>query len=334
MRLWYRDGMLKATLAVMIGTLVLAFSLLRRTEENFVPDIGVSVCGVLITVSLLLFILFLDRFVHRLRPVAVTALVAEAGQQSFHEAIALAARDDISFRRYEAAAEPALAVRAPYAGSIQAIDPDGLVRWATESGTDVVIARSVGDFVPKGAALMHVYGRLERLDAAELELQGLVALGEERTIEQDVAFAIRIMVDIAIRALSPAVNDPTTAVQVLDHMGETLRVVGSADLGHTPDDRARVYMHSRRWKDFLELAVTEIREYGASSIQVMRRMRAMLEELHATVTPEHRAAVEEELRRLDAAVEQHWTTSVDRDRAAVADGQGIGAPGTAGGLSV
>ena len=93
-------------------------------------------------------------------------------------------------------------------------------------------------------------------------------------------------------------------------------------------------MHARHWKDFLELAVTEIREYGAGSIQVMRRTRAMLEELRATVTPDRREAVEEELARLEAAVERHWSASVDRDRAAVADGQGIGGPSAAGGLSV
>jgi hypothetical protein len=57
----------------------------------------------------------------------------------------------------------------------------------------------------------------------------MVALGAERTIEQDPTFAIRVMVDIAVRALSPAVNDPTTAVQVLDYLEESLRVIGSAD---------------------------------------------------------------------------------------------------------
>ena len=64
---------------------------------------------------------------------------------------------------------------------------------------------------------------------AEAEAADMVALGDERTIEQDPSFAIRILVDVANLALSPAVNDPTTAVQVLDYLGETLRLIGTTD---------------------------------------------------------------------------------------------------------
>jgi uncharacterized membrane protein len=71
MRLWYRDRMLKILLAVLVGTLAFAFSLMRRVETNFVPNIGVSIAGGLIVISLLVFLLFLDRYLHRLRPVAV-----------------------------------------------------------------------------------------------------------------------------------------------------------------------------------------------------------------------------------------------------------------------
>ena len=111
----------------------------------------------------------------------------------------------------------------------------------------------------------------------------MIALGDERTIQQDPAFAIRVMVDIAIRALSPAVNDPTTAVQVLNHLGELLRLIGTTHLEQRTeradaDTAASVVMLAPRWDDFLALAVTEIREYGATSIQVVRRLRAMLEE--------------------------------------------------------
>ena len=82
----------------------------------------------------------------------------------------------------------------------------------------------------------------------------------------------------------------------------------------------------RAWEDFLALGVTEIREFGATSIQVVRRLRSMLEELHDSVPPEHRGAVELEIARLDATVEKSWERSVDRDLAKTADGQGIGGP--------
>jgi uncharacterized membrane protein len=137
------------------------------------------------------------------------------------------------------------------------------------------------------------------------------------------------MVDIANRALSAAINDPTTAVQVLDHLGELLRTIGTTELQSretVPEDDARgiVLIRARRWDDVLALATTEIREYGAGSVQVTRRLRALLEELHAKVLPGYRAAVEDELARLDAGVVLHFADSPDLDRACTADRQGLG----------
>jgi len=140
------------------------------------------------------------------------------------------------------------------------------------------------------------------------------------------------MVDIANKALSPAVNDPTTAVQVLDHIGEVLGFIGRTDLdmrartANAGSPAAAVVMVTRRWEDFVTLGLTEIREFGATSVQIMRRLRALLEELLETVRPEQRAAVEEALRRLDATLADGWRDSVDLDRAGVADRQGIGGP--------
>jgi len=169
--------------------------------------------------------------------------------------------------------------------------------------------------------------------AASQRLAGMVALGAERTIEQDPAFAIRVMVDIAIRALSPAVNDPTTAVQVLDYLEETLRIVGATPRpgdGSLTDFLATgVVMPVRTWPDFLALGVTEIREYGASSIQVARRLRALLEELGELVLPENRAAVDDEVRRLDATVTAAHADSIDLALALSPDRQGIGGPAIA-----
>ena len=165
----------------------------------------------------------------------------------------------------------------------------------------------------------------------------MVALGVERTIEQDPAFAVRIMVDIAIRALSPAVNDPTTAVQVIDHLEDLLREVGQVDLSDTgaPLDEmtSGLVVPVRRWADYLTLSVTEIRQYGANSIQVVRRLRAMLEELAESVLPERREAVLRELARLDEAVGERWRSTADLDLAGVADRQGVGGPASGGNTS-
>ena len=191
-----------------------------------------------------------------------------------------------------------------------------------ENDNLVVLRHPIGDFVSAGAVLIELYGRDPGPDAEE-RLRSMVALGVERTIEQDPAFAVRIMVDIAIRALSPAVNDPTTAVQVLDHLEDLLRLVGQTDLSDQAapleDMETGLVVPVRRWQDYLTLSVTEIREYGHTSIQVVRRLRAMLEELADSVLPERREAVALELERLDDAVAREWGETVDLDLAGRAD---------------
>lgn len=117
-----------------------------------------------------------------------------------------------------------------------------------------------------------------------------VALGVERTIEQDPAFALRIIVDIGIKALSPAVNDPTSAVQILDYIETFLHRICTADLRdqYPYADRTgipRVEIPGRTWAVYLQLAVTEIRRYGTHSVQVCRRLRSLLNGLLVVAAP-------------------------------------------------
>jgi uncharacterized membrane protein len=330
MRLWYRDRLLKGLLAILVFTLTFSFSLLRRVSNDYVPNLGISIAGILLVVCLVVFLIYLDQVLHRLRPVAVAALVAGYVRRDFERAETALEAPDIYWGRVDGAArEPTLVVRTAQPGAIQAVDLKGLLRWARDHDVLVAMCRLPGDFVSSGAKLIEIYGGADGGPEAERKLRGMVGLGAERTIEQDPAFGIRIMVDIADLALSPAVNDPTTAVQVLDHLGDVLRLIGQTDLarsrwGAELGIRTGLVIPNRTWEDYLALGVTEIREYGGGGIQVMRRLRAMLEELREQVRPECRAAVGEELGRLDATVAQRFGSSVDLDRAGAADAQGIG----------
>ena len=175
--------------------------------------------------------------------------------------------------------------------------------------------RAVGDFVPSGAVLVEIHGDVEDVRRAENELRGMIALGEERTIQQDPAFAIRIMVDIAIRALAPAVNDPTTAVQVLSYVGEILRLIGSTDLSRRRpdvDDGAALVSHARARLGRLPGA----RAHGDTGVRgseldpgraaAARSPRRAPRERSSS---EHRPALEGELARLDATVAASWGAS-------------------------
>jgi uncharacterized membrane protein len=266
--------------------------------------------------------------------VAVATLVAEYVQREFERLRSEAEHaPDIFVGTFDSdEQQPALTVRSAAAGTIQAINAKRLANWAREHDSLVVFRRRVGDFVPADGVLFEIYGTSPASVLSSTEPHRLrvnVALGTERTIEQDPAFAIRIMVDIADKALSAAINDPTTAVQVLDRLEEVLRLIGATQLGGRRWQPGGEHRHGlvipvRTWEQYLSLGVTEIREYGANSIQVMRRMRAMLLELLADVRPEHCAAVEEELARLDSTVARSFEGSPDLDRAGIADTQGIG----------
>jgi uncharacterized membrane protein len=329
MRIWYRDRLLKAVLTVLAGTLTFSFSLLRQVGSTQVPNIGVSVAGFLLVFSLVLFLLFFDRFIHRLRPVAVAALVGQVARRTITTVTRAAEADTASAPT--ATGEPVLMVPSRQDGSVQAIDVRGLVRWASRHHHLLAMQAAVGDFVATGQHLVAVLGDGNVPAKTSRQLQRMVAFGVERTVEQDPAFAIRIMADIAVKALSAAINDPTTAVQALDHLANVLRLLGSTPL-HGPltfrdqQGAPRLLMPGRTWEDYLTLAVTEIREYGSTSIQVTRRLRAILEDLQESVRSEHRPAVDAEITKLDATVATGFAGSVDKDQARARDRQGIGGP--------
>jgi len=206
---------------------------------------------------------------------------------------------------------------------VLAVDFKSLVELATNADARIDIEVGVGDTVPDGAVIARVSGG----PIDENRVRRAFMLGNERTMEQDPKFALRLLVDVAIKALSPAINDPTTAVQALDQIEDLLRRIGqrTLDLGHLVGIQGftRVTYPAPTWDDLLALGTDEIRMYGSDSLQVVRRLRLLLENLAGTVTAERRPAVLERLGRLDAAVEA-GIAEPDRADAYVTDPQGLG----------
>ena len=161
---------------------------------------------------------------------------------------------------------------------IARFDIDALVRLAQSVDAVVVIECGVGETLVEDAMLLRVHGAAQML--SERALMRAVRLATARTFEQDPKYAIRLLVDIAIRALSPAVNDPTTAVQAIDQIEDLLRRLGrrQLDAGYARDAAGtlRVVFPVPTWQDYLALSFDEIRQFGATSIQVVRRLRAAL----------------------------------------------------------
>jgi uncharacterized membrane protein len=159
-------------------------------------------------------------------------------------------------------------------------------------------------------------------------LQASVVFGSERTMDQDPLFAFRILADIAIKALSKAINDPTTAVLVIDQLHRLLRSAGTRNLrtDHILDraGKLRLIFRTPNWEDFVHLAFTEIRFYGAENMQVAHRLRAMIVNLTDTLPAQRHSALCKELELLDRAIERLYILPEDLKLARIPDSQGLG----------
>jgi uncharacterized membrane protein len=211
-------------------------------------------------------------------------------------------------------------------GTVIAFDATGLTELARRFDCLIEIVPQVGDFVAVGDPLFRIYnGGMTMPDGP---LHHSIALGPERTFEQDPAFALRIIVDIAAKALSTAINDPTTAVLALDEIHHLLGTVGRRHLDDRfladSDGNFRLAYHTPDWGDFVNLGVTEIRQYGGVSIQVARRLRALLEDLIKSLPEQRAKPLRQELELLQRSAERFFTEPEDRALAEISDPQGVG----------
>jgi uncharacterized membrane protein len=210
--------------------------------------------------------------------------------------------------------------------AIQSIDDSSLLRLASEVGGIVEVVSSVGDTVVEGTVLLRVHGASAQIE--EPALRKALVLGRERTFEQDPKYAIRLLVDIAIKALSPAINDPTTAVQALDQIEDLLLRLGRRQLQiGTARDAAgapRLVIPGPTWEDFLLLAFDEIRFCGATSVQIMRRMRALISDLISALPTERHPALRHCQERLDSTIARSFEDAEEKLEASIEDRQGLG----------
>jgi uncharacterized membrane protein len=185
---------------------------------------------------------------------------------------------------------------------------------------------AVGDAVLDSVPILRIYGAAAAIP--EEALRPAIALGSERTFEQDPKYAIRLLADIAIKTLSPAINDPTTAVQALDQIEDLLIRLGRRrlEIGAFRDSKGnlRLLMRFPAWEDFLRLAFDEIRLYGATSVQVMRRMKALMNQLISLLPEERRPALRHWRDRLQSTVEHTYSDPQDKLDASDEDAQGLG----------
>jgi uncharacterized membrane protein len=222
---------------------------------------------------------------------------------------------------------PGTGITAHRAGVVQRIDGPALAAKAARLGVHVTCLVAVGSFTEPGAPLLRVRPAVP--EAGARELARAVRLGPSRRIGHDPAYGLRLLVDVAIRALSPAVNDPTTAVQTLDQIESALLRIATRPLGpaviRDADGTARVTLPRPGWDAVLDLALAEILLYGADSLQIQRRLRALLDTLTRTAPPPRATPLTTYRAALDRTAQSFPDPSLTTT-ATTPDPQGLGGP--------
>lgn len=210
-------------------------------------------------------------------------------------------------------------------GVLQEIDMPALVDLAATAGGFIRLQVMVGDSLSQDQPVMTVSAPL-RIDQPKLNHS--LTIGVERTFSQDPKYVLRLLADIGARALSPAVNDPTTGVDVLNVVERLLGRLATRDLGDgvqcDAGGTARVLFPTPDWEDYVSVGLDEIRLYGTNAIQVSRRLVSLLQILIDEVPVTRRPALTERLQRLHQGIAETFTDPRDRAQAATPDRQGLG----------
>ena len=336
--LWFaRDRTLFHSLGAFAATFIYALFTLAwidRGGSGNVPLFSSVLVGIMLIFSMFLF----SRLVQRLTDLQITSVLRLIGDKGRGVIREMFQRLD---ERPAAESNPGSGlasgtqvgpasqtlVYSGYPRTIASLNAGALARQAQESGAVIVMACAVGDTLLDGSVVLRVHGAKDSL--AERNLMRAIHLKSERTFEQDPKYPIRLLVDIAIKALSPAINDPTTAVQAIDQIEDLLRRLARRDLdaGFARDSNGllRLIVPMPTWEDYLTLAFDEIRQFGTGSIQVMRRLRAALTGLTETAMVASRAdAVRHYLKHLDLVIDRSPLDAEDKATARQEDRQGLG----------
>jgi uncharacterized membrane protein len=323
-----RDNVIRSISGLFVFTLLFANRTASWMGENEVLQLQVFITALFGFASVVAFLFLIDYAAKFLRPVSLVARVGEQGIAVIESVYPAPSTGMITAPEHdhERGVPDRIVRQRGKSGIVLAVNLERLVAKARRANAVIEFVPQVGDFVAVDEPLFYLYGNSDGID--DSRLRTLVAFGTERTMEQDPMFAFRILVDIALKALSAAINDPTTAVLAIDQLHRLLRLVGKRSLRveeiEDRSGRVRVVLRTPNWEDFVHISFREIRQYGAGSIQIARRLRAAIENLIQSL-PEHRHdALRVELALIDRAITTTHPFPEDLALARIPDSQGLG----------
>ena len=327
-----RDKPSQLAIGLFVATFVHSILALREVSNKGdgtgeVPGIAVVTAFLLVLVSIAVLVVYVHHIGQALRVSALIELVGDETRKLLDRVYSDQGPD------IEEDADGPAVMRARMSGVITVIGHEDLVEAATDAGCELELVPALGEFVPAGAPLFHVRGDRARLDEKRVYDALIVKL--EPTLDQDVAYGVRLLVDVAERSLADSpFLDPTTAVQAIDRLHDLLRQLVRRPFpdGKYRDEEGtlRLTVRSMTWEAFVHLAFDEIRLAGAASPQVTRRLQAALTDLRSVAPPDRVEVLDEQLDLLAQATESALSDGRDVEMALQADRRGIGTPAGAG----
>ena len=325
-----RDKPSQFAIGLFVATFVHALLTLRAVTDKGdgtgrVPGIALYAAFLLVFASIVALVIYVQHIGQALR---VSALIELVGKET----------RKVIRHSYPDQGEPARetdeqehVVRATRSGVVTRIDVEDVVAAARRADCELELVPLIGEFVPADAPLFRVHGDARALD--EDALLDALMMQLEPTLDGDVSYGIRLLVDIAVRSLSESpFQDPTTAVQAIDRLHDILRQLACRPFpdGIYRDNHGvvRLTVPSMSWEAYVSLAVEEIRLAGAGSPQVTRKLKASLLELRAIAPPERRAVIDQQLKLLAASTRAALDEEWDIEFALTPDAKGIGAEET------
>jgi len=323
-----RDNIIRGISGLFVFTLLFANRTAGWMGENEVHQLQVFIAALFGFASVVAFLFLIDYAAKSLRPVSLVARVGKQGIAVIESVYPAPTKGVITPPQHdkEGGVPDRIVRQRGKSAIVLAVNLERLVAKARRTNVVIEVVPQVGDFVAVDEPLFYLYGNADAID--ERKLRALVAFGTERTMEQDPMFAFRILVDIALKALSAAINDPTTAVLAIDQLHRLLRMVGKRSLAREEildrSGRVRVILRTPNWEDFVHISFREIRQCGAGSIQIPRRLRAAIENLIQTLPTHRHDALRAELTLLDLAIASKHPFPEDLALARIPDSQGLG----------
>lgn len=326
LRNFMRDRFNQVVLGSFVATFLYALLILRGVrsgDDPYVPAVSVALAMVLAVINLGLYIYFIHHIADSMRVATITQRIARETHEAFQRWFERGgASSGMPWCGPVIRPDRGWPIRAEKDGYVEAIDVARLAKTAKKYGVRFDLALGIGDFITRGAPIAWTDSRPEEPEDVGDRVRSAFVVGSGRTLEQDPGFGVRQLVDVAVKALSPGINDPSTAATCIDYLGSLLLDLATRRgwpppeiLDEGDDRRVLIRLRQADLPEYVDLAISEIARYGRSDREILVRLAGVLERLETVVKDgRHRRALGRQARALSEQADHGLEAPTDRRR--------------------